>query len=93
MATLNDPNMDLQEFAQELAYAVEGPDRAALATLSPEARQAQLAARHALHKYLTDVWQAAKRRDEDPANNPEYTGIAALRDLMMYLVEFTSQAE
>lgn len=93
MAGTRDPNMDLQEFAQELAYAVEGPDRAALAALSPEAREAQLQARHVLHEYLTDVWQAAKRRDEDPAGNPEYSGVAALRDLLMYLVEFTLPAD
>lgn len=56
-------------------------DLAALKRLPAEQYEAQRDARLALYDYCTDVWDRAKAEGQDPANDPRFAAVAALRDL------------
>lgn len=66
-----------------IGSAVTVADLDMLRTLTPERLEEQRTARAVLVRYATVVWEQAKQRGEDPANNPLYAGIGSLRDLMI----------
>lgn len=61
-------------------------DATALSQLSDSALDAQVDARQCFYDYIDDMWQAAKRAGDRPADNQsEWNSVAALRDLAMTL--------
>lgn len=90
---MTEPVTDLQAAANELLDSVQRPDLRALHSLSAEQLEAQGRARAELFNYLTDVWEQAKARGEDPANNQEYRGIGALRDILGGLMAHVTDAQ
>lgn len=68
-------------------------DHKALTALSPAERAAQVRARRTLWLYADALWDAAKASDPNPAQRPEYTCIAALRDLATGLHERARAAQ
>jgi hypothetical protein len=65
----------------EILGDFEDHDALGLRSLTPAGRAEQLAARNALHGYLTDLWENAKQVGHRPADHPDFAALAALRDL------------
>jgi len=61
-------------------------DLVALAQLDAAGRPEQLTARRALHFYVDAIWEAPKRRGEQPTASLSYDVVAALSDLFAELV-------
>ena len=70
-----------QSMAIALADAFDAYDRTALAALAPAQRAEQMEARWALYQYIDAIWEDAKHRGLNPAEDPEWQVIAGLRDL------------
>lgn len=72
--------------ASELVDDFHRHDLAQLATLRPEQRARQVAARAELAVYVDEMWMAFKRRGIRPGDQPElYNSVAAMRDLTHHL--------
>lgn len=60
-------------------------DRRGLAGLTEQEREQQLAARKAVYEYVDGMWAAAKQDGLNPAARPDWSAVAALRDLLTAL--------
>lgn len=79
VADFQEPGHQGTAFALVDAFAEY--DATGLATLDPAGRAEQLRARQQLYDYVDRIWQDAKVRGLDPANRPEWSVVAGLRDL------------
>ncbi|GGJ96256.1 hypothetical protein GCM10010123_27760 [Pilimelia anulata] len=77
----------------DIADAFAALDRATLAGVNPHLRAGQLAARWDLWMFVERIWDDAGRRGIDPAADPRYAAVAALRDLMGTLYETADEAQ
>jgi hypothetical protein len=75
-----------QQMAIELCDEFTPHDVIALGDLSPYALVAQYEARQALFDHIDAMWDKATNDSHDPANNPRFSAIAALRDLATELL-------
>ncbi|GGK20029.1 hypothetical protein GCM10010124_10780 [Pilimelia terevasa] len=79
--------------AREVAAAFARYDRVTLAAVTPHLRAGQLAARWDLWMFVERVWDDARQRGDDPAADPRYAAVGALRDLVCSLYESADEAQ
>ena len=60
-------------------------DMAALAQLTARERAGQLDIRQRLWRYTDQMWDQAKLQADNPAQDPRYSAIAVMRDLLAEL--------
>jgi hypothetical protein len=82
-----------QFVAIELIDAFAEHDATGLAELDAVGRAEQLRARETLFNYIDRIWDDAKVRGLEPANRPEWSVVAGLRDLTTALVAQAEQAQ
>ena len=81
-----DEELDPQQMAIELCDGFTSHDHIGLGELSPDALVAQYEARQALFDYVDALWDKAKNDGRDPANDPQFSAVAGLRDLAAELL-------
>jgi hypothetical protein len=75
-----------------LANGFHDHDIAALARLTAAGRAAQLDARQRLWRFTDQAWDHAKTQSRNPAQDPRYRAIAAMRDLLAELCAHAADA-
>jgi hypothetical protein len=74
-----------QDAAIALIEELEDHDRAGLAALGEEQRREQYEARRTLYDYIDRIWGAAKVAGIAPATREDWSAVAGLRDLSLFL--------
>jgi hypothetical protein len=84
--------LDHQQMAIELCDGFTPHDVIGLGELDREALVAQYEARQALFDYVDALWDKAKTDGRDPANDPQFSAVAGLRDLAQELLSNAENA-
>lgn len=75
-----------QDAAAAIFDEFQSHDEHRLTALTPRQRDEQLRARRQMYRYLSDIWDDAKRSGIDPLDESGFDAPAALRDLFGGLV-------